>query len=283
MLKKLIFFSLTVIFISCDYFQFQKNEKLPKEDPIASVGEKNLYQEDIKEFFPANLLKKDSVIFAKSLINNWALKQIMFQKSQLNSTEKELESVEELVQNYKESLLINNYKEKIVKQRLDTIVGEEEILLFYTNNEQNFRLNEELIKLKYVQLPNSNVDTKEIIKLFKSDKIEDLEFLEQQQLSLQKMELNDSIWRSLDNVLLKIPFSKEILLKKSKFLQKQDSLGLYLVAVKEVLKRNEIAPLSHISPTIKQLILHQRKLELIKEIEKTLLKDATQNENFKIY
>jgi hypothetical protein len=83
--------------------------------------------------------------------------------------------------------------------------------------------------------------------------------------------------------LLKLPFSKEKMLKKTKFIQKQDSLGLYLVAVKDVLLRNNIAPLSYIKPTIKQMILHKRKIELIRDIEKIIVKDATQNKNFKTY
>jgi len=83
--------------------------------------------------------------------------------------------------------------------------------------------------------------------------------------------------------MLKIPFLKEKLLKKTKFIQKQDSLSLYLVAVKDVLKRNDLAPKSYIKSTIKQLILHQRKIELIREIEQIIVKDALQNENFKIY
>ena len=83
--------------------------------------------------------------------------------------------------------------------------------------------------------------------------------------------------------MLKLPFSKEKLLKKTKFIQKQDSIGLYLVTVKDVLKRNSIAPLSYVSPTIEQMILHNRKIQLIRKIEKTIIKDAIQNNNFKIY
>jgi hypothetical protein len=83
--------------------------------------------------------------------------------------------------------------------------------------------------------------------------------------------------------MLKIPFSRSNLLKKTKLLQKEDSLGLYLVTVKDVLLRNQIAPLSHITPTIKQMILHQRKLQLIRDLEKIILKDAIQNKSYKIH
>ena len=129
----------------------------------------------------------------------------------------------------------------------------------------------------------SVINKKEIIKFFKSEEIEDAEELERQQLSFKMYQLNDSIWTELDKILLKLPFSKENLLKKSKFIQKQDSLGLYLVAIRDVLRRNDIAPLSYIKPTIKEMILHKRKIELIRNIEKIIVKDATKNNNFKIY
>ena len=129
----------------------------------------------------------------------------------------------------------------------------------------------------------SVINKKEIVKFFKSEEIEDAEELERQQLSFKMYQLNDSIWTELDKILLKLPFSKENLLKKSKFIQKQDSLGLYLVAIKDVLRRNDIAPLSYIKPTIKEMILHKRKIELIRNIEKIIVKDATKNNNFKIY
>lgn len=83
--------------------------------------------------------------------------------------------------------------------------------------------------------------------------------------------------------MLKVPFSKENLLNKTKLIQKQDSLGLYLATIKDVLMRNDIAPIGYIKPTIKQMILHRRKIELIREIEKILVQDASKNNNLKIY
>ena len=50
-----------------------------------------------------------------------------------------------------------------------------------------------------------------------------------------------------------------------------------------MLPKNATAPLTFVSPRIKQIILHKRKLELIREIEKTLINDAIQNKNFKEY
>ena len=267
---------------SCNYLGFLEKEE-DTSKIVATVNTDKLFENDLKDILPRNISKEDSLILVKSFIQDWAVKKLFLKEAANNNTSESLENISRLVQDYKESLLINNYKEELIKQRLDTIVSEEEIELYYTANKENFKLNEVLVKSKYLFFNHIMNDEKQIIDLFKSDDIEDAEELERQQLSFKMYQLNDSTWTELDKVLLKLPFSKENLLKKSKFIQKQDSLGLYLVAIKDILNRNDIAPLSYIKPTIKEMILHKRKIELIREIEKLIVKDATKNNNFKIY
>jgi hypothetical protein len=250
---------------------------------IAIVNTDKLFKEDLKDVLPRNISKEDSLILVKSFIQDWAVKKLLLKAAANNNTSASLRNINQLVQDYKESLLINNYKEELIKQQLDTLISEEEIETYYLANNENFKLNEVLVKSKYLYFNTAVINEKDIINLFKSVEIEDAEELERQQLSFKIYQLNDSVWTELDKVLLKLPFSKENLLKKPRFVQKQDSLGLYLVAIKDVLNRNDIAPLSYIKPTIKEVILHKRKIELIRDIEKIIVKDATKNNNFKIY
>ncbi len=278
----MIFFLLILTFYSCNYFEVQEKDSSSSEI-VAIVNTEKLFRTDLKKFLPNNISKEDSAILVKGYINDWAIKQLLLQQAESNNSLEDVNNINALVRDYKESLLINNYKERLIKQRLDTIINDEEIDVFYGNNKENFKLNEELLKIKYLHFDNNIINKKELIKLFKSDEIEDLEALEKQQLSFKYYQFNDSIWTPLDKVLLKLPFSKENLLNKTKFLQKQDSLGLYLVAIKDVLVRNDTAPLSYIKPNIKQMILHKRKIQLIRDIEKILIKDATKNNNFKVY
>lgn len=251
--------------------------------PIATVYNQNLYKEDIKELLPKNIAPNDSAILVQSIINNWATKQLLLRKAEENNTQTDNREINDLVRDYRQALLINGYKERLVKQQLDTVISEQEMLEYYGENSQNFRLNEELIKTRYMHFSEDLLDKKEVVKLFKKGTIEDLEELEMRQLSFKSIMLNDSVWTPLENVMLKTPFSRDNLLKKTKFLQKEDSLGVYLVAVNDLLKRNDIAPKSYIEPTIKQMILHQRKLQLIRDIEKIILKDAIQNKSFQIH
>lgn len=271
-----------VLFTSCDVFTFQEKEEV-KSDIIAIVNTEKLFKEDIKSILPSNITKQDSIIIVNSFVKDWAVKRLLLDKAKNNSSLEVVNEIDELVKDYKESLLINIYKEELIKQSLDTLITEEEIDSFYKVNKENFKLNEELVKIRYLHIPENINDKEEVLKLFKSDDILDLEELEKQELSFKFHQFNDSVWTTVDKVLLKLPFSKEKLLKKTKFIQKQDSLGLYLVAIKDVLPRNEIAPVSYIESTIKQMILHRRKIELIREIEKIIVKDAIQNNNFKTY
>ncbi len=268
--------------VSCDYFEVQEKENNSSEI-VAIVNTEKLFRENLKDILPANISKEDSLVLVKGYINDWAIKQLLLKKAEANSSLEKFEEINSLVRDYKQSLLINNYKEILIKQQLDTIIKDEEVEIFYSENKENFRLNEELLKIKYLHFDKNIISKTEFINLFKSDKIDDLEELEKQQLSFKYYQFNDSVWTQLDKVLLKLPFSKENLLNKTKFLQKQDSIGLYLVAIKDVLVRNDTAPLSYIKPTIKQMILHKRKIELIRDIEKILVKDAIKNNNFKIY
>ncbi|EAR12206.1 hypothetical protein PI23P_12752 [Polaribacter irgensii 23-P] len=281
-MRKLFFYFLFSFFISCDYFKVQEKED-HASNIIAIVNTDKLFKKDLKDVLPKNISAKDSLTLMKSLVQDWAIKKLLLSAALNNNTSESLENIDKLVQDYKESLLINNYKEELIKQQLDTVVSEEEVEAFYLENNANFRLNEVLVKSKYVYFNQAKSVEKEIISLFKSDKIEAAEALERQQLSFKMFQLNDSVWLELDQILLKLPFSKENLLKKSKFIQKQDSLGLYLVAIKDILNRNDIAPLSYVMPTIKEMILHKRKIELIREIEKIIVKDATKKNNFKVY
>jgi hypothetical protein len=281
-MKNLAIICCFYFFFSCDLFKIHKKENATKEI-VAIVNTEKLFKTDFMNVLPKNLHKIDSQVLAKSYIQDWAINKLLLEKAKNNSSSQTMSQIDDLVKDYEESLLINNYKEQLVKQKLDTVITKEELEEFYLLNKDNFKLNEELIKIKYLHVPHNINDKKKIILLFKSDDILDLDELEKQELSFKFHQFNDSIWRELDNVLLKLPFSKEKLLKKTKFIQKQDSIGLYLVGVKDVLERNSTAPLSYVTSTIEQMILHNRKIQLIRNIEKIIINDAIQNNNFKIY
>ncbi len=280
MQKGFIYISLIIIVASCINHDKSKT-------PIAKVHDNFLYKEDINALIQERISKNDSLLFVSGYINEWAKEQLLLKKAKINLDKKEEESIDRLVEQYRQDLLINKYKEAIVKQELDTLVTQIDIDSFYKENKEIFRLNEELVKLRYISFGNNVINSKEFITLFKSDDDASDIKLTEQKLQLKSFNLNDSIWVKYDDLIKKTPFiknySKNKILSKNRFIQKEDSLGVYLVKVKGVLLRNQIAPISYALPTIKKMILHKRKLELLRKIEKILTEDAIKNKEFEIY
>jgi ribosomal protein L25 (general stress protein Ctc) len=212
-LRKVLIIASFLAFVSCEFLGLEKKEESVNK-PIASVFNQNLYKEDIKDLLPKNIDSKDSVVLVRSIINNWATKQLLLRKAEENNTQNDNTEINNLVRDYRQALLINGYKERLIKQQLDTVISEQEIIDYYQENSQNFRLNEELIKTRYMHFSEDLIDKKEVIKLFRKGTIEDLEELEMRQLSFKSVMLNDSTWTPLENVMLKTPFSRDNLLKK---------------------------------------------------------------------
>ena len=98
-----------------------------------------------------------------SFINDWAIKQLLLNKAENNNSLKDINEIKDLVNDYRESLLINNYKEMLIKQQLDTVIKDAEIQDFYSKSKGNFRLNEELVKIKYLHFDHKVISKKEFL------------------------------------------------------------------------------------------------------------------------
>ena len=127
----------------------------------------------------------------------------------------------------------------------------------------------------------------EIEERFKRYDSIDRKVLDSISIQCRSYSLNDSIWIKLSEAVNKIPVinleNRNQLLKKSNFIQLKDSLGVYLMRIQDVLERNDLAPLEYVKPTIDQIVINKRKLEIIKQLEKDITKDAIKNEQFEVY
>jgi len=268
--------------VSCNYFNPPTTE-----NAIARVGESYLYKEDIVDVLPKNYTKQDSIIFVENYINRWATEQLLVDGATLNLKEKTQKDFDRLVQQYKSDLYSKAYLEALVYKSLDTVVSKEEAEKYYENNKEAFKLNEELIKFRYINLDANRLDLSDVTEKFKRFNIKDKQYLDSIAIQFKSYTLNDSIWIRVNQVVNKIPVvnseNKDELLKKSNFIQLKDSLGLYLMQIKEVQLRNTIAPIEYVTPTINQIVVNQRKLELIRQLEKDITKDAIKNKQFEIY
>lgn len=281
-MRKIVVIISILLCYSCEYFK-----PSPAGNPIARVGENYLYKSDIVSLISENTSKEDSTIIVTNYINRWATQQLFIQKAKINLAQKKQQAFDELVEEYRKDLYIEAYKEAVVMKTIDTTVTGFDEAAYYNTYKENFKLNEELLKLRYISINKDNSNIDEITERFERFDTEDKIILDSLAIQFNNYSLNDSIWVKATQVFNKIPVitneNKEKYLKKSQFSKIEDSLGLYLVRIEDMIGRNDIAPLAYVRPTVQQIILNKRKLEFIRKLEKDITKDAIKRKQFETY
>lgn len=282
-MKHIIYiFIFSLLFTSCNFFKKSKDL-----NPIARVNENYLYKEDVKDVVPKGATKADSTLLVNAYINRWAKQLLLMDGALVNLSEDKQNEFSKLVDQYKNDLYAKAYLEGLVKKNIDTRVQLEEAKLFYEANKESFKLNDDLVQFRYISLPLNPIKLDTIKTRFKRFKSEDKAYLDSISVQFKSYSLNDSIWIKLNRIVEKIPIitnaNKNQLLKKTNFLQLKDSLNLYLVQVKDVRLQNDYAPLDYVNTSINKIVINKRKLELIKQLENDITKDAIKNNKFQIY
>ncbi|MFD2552613.1 peptidyl-prolyl cis-trans isomerase [Bizionia sediminis] len=277
------FIASAFLLVSCNYFYKQESEK----KPIARVNNVFLYEEDVAHLFTENMPETDSMLQVTNFINRWATQQLLVAGAEINLNEDKLAHFNRLATQYKNDLYATSYLQALVRRSLDTVVTTAEAQLFYEANMDILKLKEDLVKFRYIHLDETISDLEAIKTKFKRFNSYDMEELDAMAIQFKSYAFNDSIWINVNQIINKVPVitaeNKNELLKKSNFIQLKDSLGLYLMQIEDVLEQNSPAPLDYIKPTIDQIVINKRKLELIKELEKDITKDAIKNKQFEIY
>lgn len=273
---------IAILFQSCDYI------KKPKEpEAIARVGDDYLYKEDIATLVPNGTSKNDSIAIVKDFINRWATQKLLYQGAELNLSKEKTETFNELIEQYKVDLFTEAYLEELVIRKIDTVVTEDQIVDFYNKNKQFFKNSNELVKLRYINLVKENPKFEKIKAKFSSFTPKDKTELAELAVQFKSYAFNDSVWVDINQVYEKLPFinadNKTQYISDGINYQYPDSTTMWLVKVKQVLPKDSPTPLQFVKPTIKQVIINKRKLELIQKLQKEITDDAIKDDKYEIY
>nr|MBD3620579.1 hypothetical protein [Sunxiuqinia sp.] len=253
---------------------------------VAEVGTRKLYLSDVSAVIPNNLGQADSTVMADDYIRKWVRYELVLQKAEDNLSGS-LKDVSRELEEYRNSLIIFRYKNELMAQRMDTTVSDEEILQYYTQNTENFKLNKPIVKAAFIKIP-ADFANPDLLKEMTSDTSrEGINGLRDYCLQYAKgFDIFTDRWTDLDLVLKNVPVSienPEYFLRRNQFIEHTDSTAYYLVAIHDYKLKNEQAPVEYVSDNIKSLILNRRKIEFLRELENNIYKEAENKKSFKIY
>lgn len=281
MIRNSLFLTM-VLFCSCNYFQPEQ-----KAESIARVGKSYLYKTDIATLVPSGTSKEDSVLMVRDFINRWASQKLLIEAAERNLSEKKKGEFNALIKQYKIDLYTKAYIEEVVKNTVDTLVTQQELKKYYDENKENFKTNGTLVRLRFVNLAKDNPRFATIRSKFFDYNKKDKKFWETYALQFKSFALNDSIWVDMSQLYVKLPVinpdNRDELIRPGKKAEIQSNEDVYLIKITNVIDKNQISPFEYIKPTLKEVILNKRKLELIKKFEKEITDDAIKNKDYEIY
>ena len=277
---KLIYFYLFLLFSACS---LPTNEE---SDAVARVGENYLFISDLQDQIGPRY-NGDSLQIANRLIDDWAEQLLYLKKAEINLSSTEKKRLDELVRTYRNDLYVKTYKDKAIQLLLDSVVESEEIQDYFEQNKANFRTNKDLLRGRYVRVRNENYNLRTIRRSLRRFNDADKIFLDSIALQFTTYSMNDSIWVQASQFFNRLPSISERryknFLKNNTFFELQDSLEVYLVVVEEVVLRNGLAPLEYVTPTLKQILINKRKLELMRQFDREIIEEGLRQNSYEVY
>ena len=143
-----------LLLCSCNYLGKQQTKEI-----IAIVNDHVLYEEDVKNILPSNLTKEDSTVFVRAYIEDWAMDNILMDNAKFNLPLNEQERYQKMVDKYKSELFKKAYLDALIQQQsANKSIDSSSIAEYYELNKKNFKLNETLVKIRYVYAKNTLKD-----------------------------------------------------------------------------------------------------------------------------
>lgn len=266
---------------SCTLWEDKTHEK-----PVARVFEYYLYPSDLDDIIPLGTSVQDSVLMAKRYIDNWVKGQLMQRRAEQSLTEEQMD-FERQIEEYHRSLLIYNYKQLLVSQKLDTLIPQSELEAYYQENSGNFLLTEDVIKGTFIKVPLSAPRMNEVRSWSWNNRPEDLDQMEKYSLSYaDKFSNFNDTWILFSTIKEQLPFQipdPSRYLRNRRNMERNDSQYRYFLHITDHLTVGEAAPLEMVAEDISNIILNKRKFELIQELENRVYSDGVSKNQFEIY
>lgn len=266
---------------SCALFR-----KDAQEEPVARVFETYLYPSDLEKVIPSGANPEDSALFAKRYTETWVKDLLMQHRAEQALTEEQMDFKSQ-IEEYHRSLLIYTYRQKLLQQKMDTVVNESEIQAYYQENSKNFVLNQNVIKGTFIKVPLSAPDLDQLSRWSWSNREQDLDQMEKYCITYAEKysDFNDT-WVDFISIKDQLPvrISDPVrYLNSYRNINTSDSMFRYLVHISEFLTVGEVAPLEMVNEDITNIILNKRKISFIKDLEHRVYTDGVARNQFEIY
>lgn len=256
-----------------------------KGEVIATVGGRELYASDVAGMIGAGLNRQDSLAALRSIVDTWVRKGIKTAAAEA-AISGQGEDIEEMVAQYRSTLLSYRYEQEWLVGRLDTTVTTEQIFDYYDNNRDGFRLAGPIVKARIARIPAGLRQSRKLEEMFRSgDEGDRNDFLNICQKNQYKTEDFSAEWTDFSTVVRHIPFSQsnfDDFLRTRRFYEVEDDEYKYMMAIDLYRPTGDYSPIERETGNIRKIILNKRRQTLLGQLEDSLYNAARDDRSFEI-
>ena len=243
---------------------------------IARAGDKYLYADELPGMINNGVSEADSISITRNFIDRWIKKELMLNRAELNLTDDYISEMNQKLEETRSSLMIYQYQQQMMVQRMDTTVDVSEIDSYYNNNIQAFKLTHPIVKAVFIKIPLEAPNINRARAWYKSNSQEDLQNLE------------SYCYQFADVVVILDGKRNDVgntarFLRNNTFYEVSDSLSYYFVSIRDFRLAGDEAPMEYVSKDIRNIILNNRKIEFLQNLENGIYNEALRENQFKIY
>jgi len=247
---------------------------------LARVHNKALLLSDLDGLFPAQTTSEDSTLIISAFTKRWVKDAVM-----MHAAEKYVVNdfdIEELVEKYRENLVLQNYERILVEERLDTTITQDELNAFYEANKTQFELDKPIIRCLFIKVKRDEPDLDKLSRWWDR---KDFAALKSYCSSYATTSyLDDKEWYKVSEISAQMPtgtLTIDNVNSKKDFTQKDDKYQYYF-SMLELVNTKETAPLTYISDQATKVILHDRKMKELRVIKQKMYEEALKYGNIDI-
>ena len=277
-MKIVILAVLCCLLSACQLFEEKR-----KMGTVAEYNGKTITVEQI-EMLTAGLAPEDSSRIAQHYIRQWAIDLIEYDKAK-DQTNK---NIEQLVEDYRRSLYLHEYEQKLIAQRMSRSVEDTLIQSFYNLHSDHLILSETILRGLLLVVPNEAPNLNDLRKKIQQPETEEnIEWIEKFAYQYAVgYELFLEEWRTMSEIIVLMPFEKDNLdteLKKKRQIEVQDTVNTYLLQVTKLSMKGDLKPLTYARKEIEDILLRQRQVEFLQNERNALYENAIELGKLKLY
>ncbi len=273
MKKLLILLLASLCIVSCQ----KKRDKI-----IAQVYYHKLYLSEVEDNLPTGLSPEDSVAMAKDYIDSWVKERLILHEAEKSLSGRE-KNFDKKMEDYRRTLLINTYYDKLVSDTSRFKISEQEIEKFTQDFDKRYAVDKEIVKVNYVKLAEKSklAPTVKAILFDESRRVEEKEALTKLLGDSVEYMLDDNSWLYLEDIQSEVPFEirEEDLKTKHQYVDKVVDGSRYLLVLLDHKNRRSASETQEERAAVRMMLLNQQKQQYLNKYIDELYEKALKEGN----